>query len=286
MTQSTNDFNVSTEKQFEQFCSLLTAMPDIEPLLQTLLTDRHYPYTQRSEFMTLLKQLPYYIEKISQYPFEDYRFSPSIEAFITALKQCGLPLNHSHMNKLCVAPYSHWQFSTHRTYLMELLTALQSALKSPMLKTKRIEYQSEAQRNCFELAQYINRIFSSHSKLLVIRIDLSYIQHLNVFRFLADVHHFGHRALHFIGHLILSNSSDCFRVPKFLKCFFINRIDCVDACFSDISIDAFWVLNEQNRFAGGSTLDPLVHGGEESTSPGRLPRVGVFAAGSEDHKSG
>ena len=180
MTQSTNDFNVSTEKQFEQFCSLLTAMPDIEPLLQTLLTDRHYPYAQRSEFMTLLKQLPYYIEKISQYPFEDYRFSPSIEAFITSLKQCGLPLNHSHLNKLCVAPYSCWRFSTHRTYLMELLTALQSALKSPMLKTKRIEYQSEAQRNCFELAQYINRIFSSHSKLLVIRIDLSYIQHLDV----------------------------------------------------------------------------------------------------------
>ena len=180
MTPSTNDTNVSTEKQFEQFCSLLTTMPNIASLLHTLLTDRHYPYAQRHDFMTLLKQLPYFIEQISQYPFEHYRFSPSIDAFITALKQCGLPLNHSHLNKLCVAPYKCWQFSTHSTYLMDLLSTFQSALQSPEFKVTRIAQQKEAQRNCEELAQYIDKLFSDYAKLLVIRIDLSYHKHLDV----------------------------------------------------------------------------------------------------------
>ena len=191
MTQSTDTYNVSTEKQFEQFCSLLTAMPDIEPLLQTLLMDRHYPYPQRSEFMLLLKDLPCYVEKISQYPFDDYRFSPSIEAFITALKHCGLPLSHSQFNMLCVAPY-YKKFSSCKPYLMDLLSTFQSALQSSEVKLKRIAQQNEAQRNCEELAQYIDQIFSQHSTLLIIRIDLSFLKQLDITldKLEADLKHF------------------------------------------------------------------------------------------------
>ena len=170
---------ISTEKQFELFCSLLTLMPTDQRMIEALLTDPYYAHPQRDNFISLLNRLPYFVREISDYPKHRYRFSPCIEALLMAIDQCGLPTIYSLFEEICTSPYNTL-FSPCRGYLVHLLTTFQLALKSPLLNAKLLEYKREAQRNCDELEAYIDRIFSHYSNLLVMRVDLAYQKGLDV----------------------------------------------------------------------------------------------------------
>ncbi len=170
---------ISTEREFDTFCSLLTSIPTGQGIIEALLTNPNYPYLQRIAFITQLRYLPDFVMRISHYPRERYYFSPRIEALLKAIDHCGLPMIISLFKEVCSAPYDT-SLSPCRGYVVHLLTTFQLALQSPLLNARCSELKREAQRNCDELETYIDHIFSHYSKLLVIRVDLAYQKGLDV----------------------------------------------------------------------------------------------------------
>ena len=163
--------NKTIETRFEDFCHLLISLPFGKEAIEQFLNqpNRIHPFKES------LAELPLFIESISHYPRQLYRFSARIEAFFNAIDVCGLPADLQSFYQACHEPNDLY-LSPLKPYIVSLLSCFQAALLSPSVIYALNEHNREAQRNTLNVGQYIDRLFLHHSRLLVLRVDLAYGQ--------------------------------------------------------------------------------------------------------------
>ena len=105
------------------------------------------------------------------------------------------------------------------------------------------------------------------------------------FRFLADVHGFGHRHLHAEGHFVLGDPGEDFRVAHFLVLQLVKGTQRVDGVLSNVTADARRVRDVEDRVALGAQLYALVHRGQETAAPHAFAGTRGRLAGYEDDEA-
>lgn len=159
----------------EDFLRLITH-PQEYRTLQALLTYQLKSAPQ-SPLQLLLRRLPSYILSTEHLNRLFYSYTPEVEVFADCI--ADHPSLHSvHLQTVCKYPakahthYSELEFM--RASLSAFLTDLHQRLSAPAFRVQVNQQQSQMNRTCRAMYKYVDDLFATHARLVVIRVDLSY----------------------------------------------------------------------------------------------------------------
>jgi hypothetical protein len=135
--------------------------------------------SQLHEFKQRLKYLPKLIELVNQLPRERYQFSFQIEILLAVCDT--YPLLHENMerlNNVCQHPEKS-DYPEFKPYLSDFLIQIRFLFLNCSRQALN-EARREAERNLKRCIIYIDEMFNRWSRLVIIRIDLSYKKELVV----------------------------------------------------------------------------------------------------------
>ena len=97
-------------------------------------------------------------------------YSPRVEMFFEVVLSCGYPYEYSDIpiNMACVCNMTMADFGNH------LVTAIIKALESTAFKKKLVRQKENSFRQFSSSVNYVQYLLQRHSRLLHIRVDLSY----------------------------------------------------------------------------------------------------------------
>jgi len=139
---------------------------DLESILLTLCelvsVERRPPYSDTLH--RCIAYLPDLIALRHRLPRHAYRFSDTLELFLNCCDDHPFDIN------------AHIQ----NAYVHEFIDDLRHRLMNPKYRYRMTDVRREAERNFQSLQMYVDNLFVHWSRLVVIRIDLSYHQELDV----------------------------------------------------------------------------------------------------------
>lgn len=100
-----------------------------------------------------------------------HTFSEKVELFFISLKHLNLD-NHQICNPNTF--FNDGSISTFAAKFNELITLIRTELNSPDFKKRQKDRVANARRNFNSAAKYIDALFSTHARLLVLRVDFGY----------------------------------------------------------------------------------------------------------------
>lgn len=125
-----------------------------------------------SHFLHLLAKLPHWLSLIQRLPHQDYQFSNHLEQWIIAYRKYPVALDQR-LITTCTNPTS-LEYPEVSSLLAMFLIELHRGLTSVAFQRKHCFDVIECDKNHAECTAYINGLFDCYSRLVVLRIDLSY----------------------------------------------------------------------------------------------------------------
>lgn len=157
-----------------------------------------------------LKNISSYLAPVLTLP-SHYRYSLEIEIVIQWLREFVEPYDGDVAKVLCKNLIINYPIrGESKRQFCELLAELHRRLNTPEFKAEKAKQVKESHRTYRVMCCYIDALFSIYSKLVVVRLDLSYQEKtpMSVERFEKDLHHLYHNTRHnqlfdhLVGHII------------------------------------------------------------------------------------
>lgn len=104
--------------------------------------------------------------------YPDYKFNPYFEVFYAEIEAAGLiSCGHLINNELCIGSVNTGNIAE---FLNGFIKSIRGKLKSKEFNDKLKSYRRSVRENYKGLTSYVNGLFDLHSRMLVVRLDLSY----------------------------------------------------------------------------------------------------------------
>jgi hypothetical protein len=166
----------------EDFLTHLTNPEEYQPL-QRLLT-----YQQKSAHQSLLRillvRLPSYIASTQGLKRFKYRYTPEVEVFADCVADYPLLQDDGYLQTVCkypAKPHRHCvELEAMRAVLSAFLQDLVQRLSVPEFRLQVNQQQSQMNRTYRAMCEYVDALFATHARLVVIRVDFSYQQGADV----------------------------------------------------------------------------------------------------------
>lgn len=160
----------------EDFLTRLITRYDEYITLQRLLT-LELKSAPKSTLQMLLRRLPSYILSTEYLNRQHYCYTPEVEAFDDCI--ADHPYLHSHyLQTVCKYPakaHLHClELESTRAALSAFLTDLRQRLLTPAFRLQVNQQQSQMNRTFRAVCKYVDALFATHARLVVIRVDFSY----------------------------------------------------------------------------------------------------------------
>lgn len=134
---------------------------------------------------TDLRDLPNYIHFIHTLPGR-YQYSEEIEVFKSLCYEFSVPIDDSSFSEFCRKPYEMRQYwptevwEGIRNSTNAFINELHLRLCSSKIRKKISKRRKAVEDNYQEMIKYVDKLFERYSRLLVLRIDLSYFKGFNI----------------------------------------------------------------------------------------------------------
>jgi hypothetical protein len=160
------------EKEILDFERLLIN-PEVFKFLQwILLAGVKQPHYEFDALLRLLPKVPQWLFAIQNLPYQQYQFSNHLEQWILAYQNSPVSINVE-LTYACENP-SRLEYPCANGSLCMFLIELHRCLTSDQYRIRDYHDTVECNKNHDEYTNYINDLFNLYSRLVVLRIDLSY----------------------------------------------------------------------------------------------------------------
>lgn len=160
----------------EDFLTRLMTHPAEYDRLQRLLT-LQLKSAPKSQLQVLLRRLLSYIVSVESLKRFKYRYTPEIEVFADCIADHP-HLHSSYLQTVCQYPakaHHHCaELESMRADLSVFLNDLRQRSSSRAFRVQVNQQQSQMNRTCRAMCQYVDALFATHARLVVIRVDFSY----------------------------------------------------------------------------------------------------------------
>lgn len=155
-----------------EFSVLLVKSYSLKALHYRLLADKDFVYPHYDKLFRLLGLMPELLTVIDNLPHQHYRFSHLLEQWIHCYRKYPVKLD-GRLSHTCQKPFE-FLYPSVSSYLCIFLTEVYYALTAKDYANKLNYIRIESQKNHDEYSSYVDNLFSCHSRLVVIRVDLFY----------------------------------------------------------------------------------------------------------------
>lgn len=161
----------NSEQDINDFSELLCDA-EVFKRLQHLLLVEGVPSGIDNKILNYLTKIPSWLARLVTLPYPQYQFSAVLEQWLIAYQKYPLALDHR-LVQTCNHPCA-FAFPAINGLLCIFLVKLHHRLTSSQYRYKNYYDSIESNKNYDECINYINGLFDCYSKLVVLRMDLSY----------------------------------------------------------------------------------------------------------------
>lgn len=165
--------NTKREHILNGFCNLIANDNSSYESLIHLLRTNNQP---TNSFITpYLQYIPELITLVTALPRHRYRFNDTVEIFADCCELYPFQDIQS-LQYVCHHPQANYSPINHQ--LIAFLTELKTRLSTPQYRYQLTDTQRETRKQITDYRDYIDNLLAYHSRLVVIRIDLFYLNDL------------------------------------------------------------------------------------------------------------